>query len=242
MSFPVSDLPVSRTGEPSLLTTSRHNDFESIGRPAGPPWPSTTTRDGAAISCNDSPILPSPGQARGTRKTTTRRKRTETHECPASPRHRCRPSRQRITGECGQANELCGLEFVCPHSSAQFRGHGRTRSISPNETLSDTSDPARPPWQLTRPARVWSNDLVGPRRRTTKMMESDEPTSGALLPCLAIPRVHISSAILVGGHHVGSPTARPVVIPLCNGFLGDAVSIAFMRQHLLTRSPSWRSL
>ena len=44
-------------------------------------------------------------------------------------------------------------------------------------------------------------------------------------------RFHIVSAFLADGHHVGCPTARPVVIPLFSGFLGKEA-----------KRPSWEVL
>jgi hypothetical protein len=43
------------------------------------------------------------------------------------------------------------------------------------------------------------------------------------------------TAFLVGGHQVGIPTARPVVIPLFNGFLGRRFNIAFKAITSLTK-------
>ena len=42
------------------------------------------------------------------------------------------------------------------------------------------------------------------------------------LPCHSVPcRCHIVLAFLTGGRQVGNPTARPVVIPVFYGYLGE---------------------
>jgi hypothetical protein len=55
--------------------------------------------------------------------------------------------------------------------------------------------------------------------------------------CHALPRYHILAAIQVGDHLVGSPTARPVVIPAVQRGVGQKVKMAFTG-HLLPRSLS----
>src|SRR5262245_24536806 len=43
-------IPVARAGGPALLTTSRHDDFELIERPAGRAWPPNDFSEGAALT------------------------------------------------------------------------------------------------------------------------------------------------------------------------------------------------
>jgi len=66
MSFCVYIAPVSRPGGPGLLTTSRINDYELIDRPAGRGLALQRLLKRASLELeDDSPILTSPGQARG---------------------------------------------------------------------------------------------------------------------------------------------------------------------------------
>lgn len=86
----------------------------------------------------------------------------------------------------------------------------------------------------TRRRGDWGPPQREARRSDRDMKtEADGPTSVSLKPCLAVPRSHIISAFLTGSRQVGSPTARPVVIPAVRWGVWAGGSIPLSRRHLL---------
>jgi len=80
--------------------------------------------------------------------------------------------------------------------------------------------------RLTALPLIRSSALFG-----QKVRASDSPPMPS---CHALPRFHIFSAIPVGDHRVGIPTARLVVIPLFMGFLGRRFNMCNIRISFLS--------